>query len=210
MSTVDLINLLQEARNTSFDETQKRILDAALEEAAAQGLHGLTIEGVARRSRLNRATIYRQVGNRDQLQTALAMREAKHLIDKLSTAVAGISDPETLLVEGFVAAIRFAREHPVIARTVKYEPGTLITIALANDAALLRTGATFMADTIRWAQENGQAKHLDADTAGDVAARLFSSFVLLPGGHNNLHDDDATRQFATTTLVPMLLGKNGR
>ncbi|SDW29126.1 TetR/AcrR family transcriptional regulator [Marinobacter mobilis] len=205
MHNLNFSELLSTARDISYEAPQLRILEAALAEAAAQGLHGLTIEGVARRCRRNRATIYRHFGNRDKLAYALVVWEANKMMQVLTKAVAGIDDPEALLVEGFVAAMRFAREHPVISRTTQYEPGSLIFAARANDHSLLRLGAGFMANTIRWAQSKGLGTHLDADAAGDIAARLFSSFVLLPGGHNALNDDESTRQFALSTLAPMLL-----
>ncbi len=188
------------------DRTAQRILDAALAEAAAQGLHGLTTEGVARRAGVNRVTVYRRFGDREALLAALAAREGHRMATALTEATATIEDPDERFVEGFTAAIRLAREHPIIARTARHEPEALVAAGLADDAALLRIGAAFMAAAVRHAQRQGRALHLDPDAAGETAARLFAAFVLLPAGGINLHDDDATRAYARDTLVPMLLG----
>jgi len=107
-----------------------------------------------------------------------------------------------------VAALKFAREHPIIKRTAQFEPELLIQTALANDSALLRVGANLMADAFRWAQENGRAINLNPESAGDTAARLFASFVLLPGGSNNLTDDKSARKYAKETLIPMFLNNS--
>ncbi|MCG8670708.1 MAG: TetR/AcrR family transcriptional regulator [Pseudomonadales bacterium] len=189
-----------------FDATEQRILDAALNEAAATGVNKLTMEGIAQGANLNRATIYRRFGNMDNILAALAIREARRLTKILAEATKGIEEPETLLAEGFVAAIGFAREHPVISRTATYEPASLIKAGMANNAALLTLGGKFMADTIRWAQSKNKALHLNADRAGDTAARLFASFVLLPGGINHLKDDRAARKYAKDIFVPMIFG----
>ena len=206
--TLDIIQLMTHVQDREYDETDHRILDAALEENAAQGVGNLSLERVAKRARMNRATIYRRFGNREGLQGALAVREGKQMARELRDAVEDIEDTDTVFIEGFVAAIRFAREHPVIARTAQYEPGELIMIGRVNNSALLQVGASFMANTIRWAQEKGRALHLDADSAGDLAARMFAAFVLIPGGYNQLTNDEAARDFAKKTFVPMFLGNS--
>lgn len=188
------------------DATKTKILDAALAEAAAQGIDRLTLEGVARRGKLNRATIYRQFGGKDTLLSALALREAQKLVAELSQAALNFDHPKDVILEGFVAALSFARQHPVISRLVVYEPGAIVEYANANDAAVLKLGTTVMATTVAWAQTLGFAKHLQAEDAGDILARLFSSYVIFPNGHNQLDDDSAARAFAERVLIPMLNG----
>jgi len=188
------------------DLSGERILDAALQEAAAQGTAGLTTEGVARRAGVNRVTVYRRFGDRDALLAALAIREGHRMAATLTQATADIDNPDDRFVEGFVAALQIAREHPLIARTARHEPAALIQAGLADDAALLRIGGAFMSAAICNAQAHGRAEHLDPDQAGETAARMFAAFVLLPGGIIDLHDNEAARIYARRTWVPMLLG----
>ena len=203
---LEFLQQLSALGDKDYDATEKRILDGALQEAAAHGINKLTMEGIANRANLNRATLYRRFGSMDNVLTQLAMREARKLMRALSEATDGIDEPELLLAEGFVAAIRFAREHPVIARTAEFEPGMLVRAGLANNAAMLSLGARFMADTIRWAQSKNKATHLNANKAGDTAARLFASFVLMPGGINHLKNDQAARKYAREIFVPLFFG----
>jgi len=202
-----LFSLLAEQSDEEKNKTRERILSAALTEIEAKGLDKMSLEGVAQRAKVNRVTIYRYFGNREKLQAELALKEGKRMAKVLVEATAGIDDPESLFIEGFVAALKFAREHPVIKRTAQFEPELLIQTAMANDAALLRVGANLMSDAIRWAQENGKALNLEPESAGDTAARLFASFVLLPGGSNHIKDDESARKYAQDTLVPMFLNK---
>jgi AcrR family transcriptional regulator len=165
------------------------------------------MEAIAKRANLNRTTIYRRFGSMDNIIAALALREARRMTIALREAMTGINDPRELFIEGFVVAIRFAREHPLLTRTARYEPEHLIRSGLANNAAMLKLGGKFMADAIRWAQSKNYATHLNADMAGDTAARLFASFVLLPAGINHLKDDKTARRYAKEIFIKMLFGE---
>lgn len=189
------------------DRTAREILDATLLEAASRGLRALPMEGIARRAGVNRGTLYRRFGDRDGVVAALAAREGQRVRAALAEATDGLDDPADRLVEGFVAAVRYANAHPLVRRAAELEPETLIAAGLADDARLLRIGADVLAAEIRTAQAEGLALHLtDPDQAGETLARLFASFVLLPGGAIDLADEDAMRSYARNTLVPMLLG----
>ena len=117
-----------------------------------------------------------------------------------------IEDPEERLVEGFLAALRYARTHPLMLRAAQIEPEAVIAAGLADDAALLRIGAVFLAGAIRDAQRARGARHEDPDQAGETLARLFASFILLPGGQLDHTNEALMRDYARSTLVPMLLG----
>jgi AcrR family transcriptional regulator len=189
------------------DRTAERILDAAVMEVAISGVAKLTIEGVARRAGVNRATLYRRFGDLDGVIEALTMREGRRMAEAGARAIEGVADPAEQLVEAFVASIRMAREHPIISRTASLEPGQLIAAGLADDAALLKLGSSFVAGAIRAAQSEGRATHLDADEAGQTIAMLFAACVLLPTTHGiDLRTDDSVRAYARRTLAPMVFG----
>lgn len=189
------------------DRNAERILDAVVQEVAASGVDKLTIEGVARRAGVNRATVYRRFGDLDALKEAVTMREGRRMAETVAAAVAGVTEHSERLVEAFVASIRMAREHPVISRTATLEPGQLIAAGLADGGALLQLGSSVVAMNIRMAQADGLATHLDADEAGHTVAMLFAACVLLPTSQGiDLRSDDSVRTYARRTLAPMLFG----
>jgi AcrR family transcriptional regulator len=189
------------------DRTAERILDAAILEVATVGVAKLTIEGLSRRAEVNRATVYRRFGDLDGVIEAMTMREGRRMADTIADAVAEVNEPAERVVEGFVAAIRMAREHPVISRTARLEPERLVAAGLADDAALLHLGSSVVAAGIRHAQELGQALHLDTDEAGQTIAMLFAACVLLPTTQGiDLRSDESARNYARRTLVPMIFG----
>ncbi|RJQ77141.1 TetR/AcrR family transcriptional regulator [Pseudonocardiaceae bacterium YIM PH 21723] len=198
--------LFAEESATRSDRTVQRILDATVEEAATQGLGGLTVDGVAKRAGVNRVTIYRRFGGRDQLMEALAEREGRAAIAAMSTVMNQAAGAEDGFVSAFLAMVRFTRGHPIIARMAVSEPQDLIAVGLAEGALLLRMGGGFVAEGIRKAQAEGLALHVNPEEAGETVARIFATFVLLPGGILDLEDDQALERYVRRTLLPMVMG----
>lgn len=62
----------------------------------------------------------------------------------------------------------------------------------------------YLAAWIRDLQAADRYLGLDADVVAEIYARLALSLVLAPEGRIPMHDDAATRAFATTYLVPLL------
>lgn len=197
----------RESIDVPDDPTATKILDAAVDVCAAQGIGALTVDGVARRAGVNRTTVYRRFSDRDTLLQAMTLREGERMAQGILEAVTGVEDPATQLIEGFAAALRLAAAHPVIRRTAEFEPQNLIAAGLADDAALLRLSSTFAAAGVRNLQTHGQATHLDADAIGETVTRLFASFVLLPVQHAiDFRSEAGARSYAHRTLVPLLFG----
>ena len=202
-----LVQGIAEGDAEPADRNAKRILDAVVQEVAASGVEKLTIEGVARRAGVNRATVYRRFGDLDALKAAATMREGRRMAATIGGAIAGVADHSERLVEAFVASIRMAREHPVISRTATLEPGQLIAAGLADGAALLQLGSSVVEANIRIAQADGLAAHLDAGETGQTIAMLFAACVLLPTSQGiDLRSDDSVRSYARRTLAPMVFG----
>ena len=62
-----------------LDGYSERILEAAREELSAYGLRRTTLDDIAARAGVGRATLYRRFANRDTLLAALVAREARAL-----------------------------------------------------------------------------------------------------------------------------------
>lgn len=185
------------------DPASGRILDAALELAAASGLRHLTMEDVARAAGVGRATVYRRFGDRDALVDALSTREARRCLAELAAA----SDPSASVVdhfaEGFVVSIRLLREHPLLRRLVLVERQTLLQ---ALDDGLFELARGFLAERIRVAQQLGEVRDVDPDEAAEILTRVTTSFALLPGTTLDLDDPDRLRTVARELLAPVLFG----
>lgn len=183
------------------DPVVGRILDAALEEAAASGVRRMTMDDVARRARVGRMTVYRRFGAKDRLVEALAVRECSRCLDELAAAVDPLPGVEQRMVEGFVVSLRIAREHPLLDRLVRREPDEFLAALGADDGLVLGLARAFLAERIR---AEGAPRGLDADQMAETVIRLVLSFVLIPQSAVDLADEAAAREFARAFIAPIV------
>jgi AcrR family transcriptional regulator len=200
---VSLLELALAAQTAPDDPTSERILDAALDVAAGDGIRGLTMDAVAARAAVGRMTVYRRFGEKGRLVQALAAREARRCLADLDAA----SDPgdpiADQVAEAFVASLRLAREHPLLRRLTRDEPGALLAELRAGlfDVARAATAAR-----LRAAQRAGELGDVDADHAAELLVRLALSFALLPDTGLPLGDDRRLRALARDMVAPVVGG----
>lgn len=183
----------------------ERILDAALELAAASGVQSLTMDAVARRAGVGRMTVYRRFGGKVAMLTALAAREARRCIAELDAA----APPETPMVEqvalGFVVSIRLTREHPLLRRLVQFEPESVLASLTKEGGSLFVVARTYAAERMAEAQRAGVlSEDANVQEAAELLVRLAVSFALLPDSLLPLDDEQRLREIAERMLVPIV------
>lgn len=186
------------------DETTERILDAALAEAAANGIERITMDAVATRARVGRMTVYRRFGNKPELVTALVGREAGRGLAAIDAAV----DPERELparvADGFVATLQVARAHPLLQRLVHYEPQVLL--AALNDPAdpLLAMLRQFGVAQIQAAGPADGELRASPEEIAELLVRIGLTYLLIPAGVIDLDDERASRRLAEQLIAPIV------
>src|SRR5260221_633384 len=93
------------------DDTTERILAAAAEQAEDFGMRRFTVDDVARRVGVSRVTVYRYFPKKDALIEAVLLRELRRFLRDIDAATSGYDTLEERLVEGFVFALTFLRNH---------------------------------------------------------------------------------------------------
>ena len=96
-------------------------LDAAALCFARYGTRRTSVQDVAAELGVNRATVYRQVGTIDHQIRLLIARDLHRLLAELPASLAGKSGPRAV-VELMAAIIRYASDHPVLAKVLRDEP----------------------------------------------------------------------------------------
>lgn len=185
------------AVDQATDTTSQRILDAALQESAAVGLARITVEDVVRRARVSRMTAYRRYPRRDDLVDALVHRETQRFLAVVADAIERGEDANDGVAEAFIAAVRFAREHPMVRRVGTAEPA-----AIGDWAELIDMGGAFIANYV-----HGEADGLPSRRVrwvADVFARLFFTYIASPPSDPDFTDDGDLREFAHDVLTPMV------
>jgi AcrR family transcriptional regulator len=183
------------------DATSERILDAALSLVAESGMRAVTMDGVAERAGAGRMTVYRRFGDRSGLVEALTVRETRRSLAEIEATQDDSLGPADLVAEGFTAAIRIAREHPLFSRMRPLDVIAGLNNPHDETTALLRG---FLAARIREGRHHGAMRDVDPEQAAEILLRIGASFLLMPRSVIPLDDDAAARRAARDLIAPLL------
>ncbi|MGW0179571.1 TetR/AcrR family transcriptional regulator [Nocardia sp. NPDC003345] len=189
------------------DGIDTRILDAARTQFEEIGVKKTTIGDIARRASVDRATIYRRIGSREDLVRAVTAREVGDLLAELQAIPARHEDIAAVVADLFVTVITRWRTHRLVNRVMALEPGRLLpqitteggaffTMAISTTAALLDAAL----------RQRHLAAIPDLTTRVEIAARLVHSLILQPVGALDLDSESQLAGFARTRIVPLILG----
>ena len=190
------------------DDITTRILGATLEQAELVGMRRITMEDVARRSGVGRATLYRRFPTKAALIDAVVLAEARRYFDGNAQACSHATTLEDRLVFGTVFTVTFLREHALLKKLLRTEPetilpsltieaGPILDFAIDQSAAELRTEIYGVA-----AITPDQERHLR--TVAELHTRLTLSFIVTQHSSVNLATIDDTRAFVRQYLLPMI------
>jgi AcrR family transcriptional regulator len=201
--------------------TDAAILEAALDQFARTGLRRTSTDDIARRAGVNRATVYRRFGTREQLVQAAFLHEAGRVLEELTTRVPDVPsdaatpfDPVDNVVTAFTEAVALLRSNALLSGMRELDP-ELVAIGTTTGAAdvlgfaadVLGFAADVLAQRVRdlhaWRRTEPPADPL---ALGQTFARLVQSLVLTPDAGPDLGSPDSARQYARSVVVPLVLG----
>ena len=183
-------------------EVRTRILAAAVEEAAEVGLGRLSVEDVARRAGVGRATIYRHFpGGKEQLTSEAVTWEVARYFIVLDGLLEGIDDLSTRLEQGIIQGRRLMAEHAVLQKVVDTEPERLLP-HVSQSAPLVQAAVR---DHLRPHLEDAALRPgVDVDDAADFLARNVLSFLMAAGSWD-LDDPAEVRRLVQDNLLAGIL-----
>lgn len=187
------------------DEIGTRILDAALQEYLTHGLRRTSVDDVARRANLGRATIYRRFATRDELVQAVYLREYRRFFAEIAAAVDGLPTVAQRLVEGFVVGVRNARKHPLLTQMLSLEPDASLPLLTTQGGPVLTVLRDFLVQQYLASPEAVNSDINPVEVA-EILVRLSISLTLTPETCLPLSTDQEIRETARRYLVPLLTG----
>ncbi|MBV8347074.1 MAG: TetR/AcrR family transcriptional regulator [Mycolicibacterium sp.] len=194
------------------DEITTRILRAALEQAELVGIRRSTMEDVARRSGVGRATLYRRFPTKAALNDAVVLAEVRRFLEGSALARSRAATFEDRIVYSTVFTVTFMREHTLLKKLLRTEPETTLP-SLTVDAGAILDFATDQTVALLRAELYGtttttpaQERHLR--TVAELQTRLTLSFIVTPHTSINLATIDDTREYVRSYLLPMLKGSS--
>lgn len=177
--------------------TVDRILDAALDAFSEVGIRATTMTNIANRAEVSREWLYRQFANKDAVVVAVARREVGRFIDGLATRALGATDLDGAMVETFVYAVEFLRDHPALQQVLRTEPEAISGRVLQEGAPVARLAVQASAGYL---SALGGLAPPEAVLVAEVLVRLVATATFIPSAAFDLHDPVQLRRFAATVV----------
>jgi AcrR family transcriptional regulator len=159
------------------------ILDAGARCFARFGLRRTSVQDVARELGVDRTTIYRRIGNIDEIARLLAARELHRFLgDLTSLATTAAPSPEAV-VDALVTLIERARDHPVIVKLLADERPLVGSVVAQYARPFIKRTSVAIAPLIEMAMQSGQLARRDPQVVAEWLVRMGASLVLVqPAG----------------------------
>jgi AcrR family transcriptional regulator len=185
------------------DETTDTLLDAAAELLAAHGLRRWSMEDVAERAGLGRATVYRRFASREALVHAALGREVRRFFAATAEAVQGLDSIEDQVIDGFLAGWRIGRDS-MLGELFAGDRTTAVSLLTATPVLTLARAALVERYQIVTGTTLAGQEATDAELVAEVLVRLGLSFLLMPVSVIDLDDTAAARTALRRLLGPLL------
>ncbi len=186
------------------DASKQEILDCARELYVEYGLRRTTMEDVAKRAGIGRATLYRRFSDKEQLFQAVTMRDAQRDLAEIQTAIARQKTFLDGLIEAFVLAVGMLNHNPVLQRLLATEPDTVLPFLTTGFDGVMTFCRVFIVAQIERGQKAGQLNDLPAAMTAEMILRLIQSLTLTRNGVIYPADEDSVRRFARAYLERLL------
>lgn len=179
-ATVDLEAVLADAlfsgspAGTEPDDVAV-ILDAVAGLLHESGLRGWSVDDVAARAGVGRATVYRRFGSREALAQAALARQSRAFFGVIAAAVSDVTTLEEQLTDGFILGLDLVRASP-LAVLLDQDPGA--ALSLMRSRTLLWAARQALIE--RYAAVGGRPDE-EVEAVADALIRLGISYLLVPG-----------------------------
>lgn len=189
------------SRTAVEPSTTERIVAAAAECFAERGVDSTSLEQVAERAQVHRATLHRHLpGGRDELVAAVVQREAEWMGTAVMEALAVAPTARTGLTDALTVAVVTARQNQVIAALIP-APGARDAVFGPGAARLVRVTREAWQVAAAVARREGEPLRTDLDPDRVVGhlIRVLVSLVTEPAG---LETEDEVRTYIADMVTP--------
>ncbi len=188
------------------NDVSRKVLDAALAAFEETGIRRTTMNNIATRAGLGRATVYRRYPDKNAVVSAVFLREARRFLDWVDSRIEPITDPGAQTVECFVVVVTGLRQHPLLNRLLSLEPGDSLPALTVDAGTILAVARGYLAEKLRGHQRAGRLRSFDPEPVAEVFVRLTHSLLLTPTGCIPDDGGERSREFARQHLVPIVSG----
>ncbi|MEI8263903.1 MAG: TetR/AcrR family transcriptional regulator [Actinomycetes bacterium] len=189
------------AEITTNDSSSKRlrIIDAALECIAVEGIKGTTVEDISTRAGMSRATLYRIFpGGRDAVLGAVVETEIARFFSGIAVAMGSATSLEGVLVAGIFDAATRLSGSPALSTILRLEPWLLMRHVSFGEMDRLLSVASDFAEPFfaRWLEPD------EARRAAEFAVRTLLSYVIEADVDLDLTEKKSVERLVACYVLP--------
>lgn len=186
------------------DKSRQNILDKARELYLEFGLKRTSMDDVAKRAGMGRATLYRRYADKSQLFMAVISRDVQTNLNAIEQAIQESENYLEGLLDAFVLGIRLIDDNPLLTRLLQTEPDDILPFLTKDFEGILVFSRTYIAERIVKGQKRGDIRKVDAKLTAELMIRLIQSLMLTPNGVIKAGSETSVRKVCDQFLRPLL------
>ncbi|MGW5385355.1 TetR/AcrR family transcriptional regulator [Nocardia sp. NPDC003963] len=186
------------------DAVDEKIMDAALVRLLQVGIRRASLDDIARRSGLNRITIYRRFAGKDNLIEAVIMREIQRMLAEVGRIAAEGADVDDQIERTALYVLRQARSHPLLTQLIEVSPEEAMEFYTVRGAEMVSSAIGYIVTILERAQATGAIEEYDPRPVAELLARLAHSLLLTPLGGVDFRDGEQAAAFVRMAVVPLV------
>lgn len=173
-------------------------MTAAVELATETGMRKVTVDDIARRAGVSRATFYLHFRNRSSLLKAAVDREVERFLEHIRLAPTGDEGSPDWLTETLAQALVTAGGHSALAMMRDRNPEPLRPYLTGMDAAAV----TLIASVLAPALSRGGLPDEALERFAEFVSRQFHSLLLAPSRQFDIRTVEGCREYVSLFIMP--------
>jgi len=189
------------------DDIETRLLDAAIEVLAERGTQTATIDEVARRAKVGRATVFRRFSSKDQLFERALGREMYRFLDAIQQRAEVFDDVADRVAEAFAVCIEIT-SHPLLRNASARARASFIDAISQGAPSPKDLARNYFVSKIDELRAEGRIPSGDSKRQADVLIHIVLGYLVSPDSPVDLTNPGEVRALARESFSPILLAPN--
>lgn len=191
--------------NDPKNKKSLQIIEAALSLFTEQGVRKTSIDDIAERAGIGRATVYRKFKDKEELIQAAVLQEIIRNLELVETHVNEFVSPVDALLEGFVHAVHLIHQNTLARQLIEREADYILPFLTLKLGPAMAFARTLVSKQIIEAQKLGEMSKLPAEPTAEMLLRMMQSLIISPDGVIDPKDKDSLRRYTMNYVRPLLM-----
>ncbi len=186
------------AEKIELGRTQEQILDAAIRCVKQLGIDRVTLNDIAKESKLARSTVYSHYANRDEVVRFALLQSAYGFAEKVITHLMTVPEGAERIIEAVVFSMQALPDEPCLALITDERMSQMV-----NEHTLTtEAGFAILTDIYRFLRGDADLSEAALSDEAEMALRTMLSLLTLRGPAER--GEDETRRYVARWLLPAL------